>query len=119
MNLRIAPEYLRFRISEAEFALLQSGETLQSFTHIAEGVYLSYTILNDKTTIRHSDCLLNLETVQNKEATHLNLSVCPEGIEQLISGKDGIRAFIAFANGEMLTVGLEVDIHSIKGTSKS
>ncbi len=122
MNLRIASEYIRFRISKDEFFQLQSHEPLTGVTRIAEIICLEYTLRVDTATHRFDEKLLDLATVQKPHAIQLKLTIFSKGMDQLksdLGGKDGIREFLTFSNGDILTVGLEIDLHSEKGTVKS
>lgn len=122
MNLRLAPEQIRFRIAEAELSTLIATGSLSSVTTLAENLFLEYTIRTVSMPTNTDGELLELTTRCDSGSTHLDLTVFSDGIEQLQSdttAKDGIKTHQAFANGDMLTVWLEIDLHSKKGAGKS
>lgn len=115
MNLRLAPEHLRFRISENEFATLAAGGTLNAAITLSDTLRLEYHVQTVATAQSLEGQLLNLSSSSTDGVTCLVLSVFTDGLEQLKSGKagkDGVREYQAFANGEMLSLGLEIDLHS-------
>lgn len=122
MNLRIAPEYLRFRISEDEFFQLESCAPLSGFTRITETLCFEYTLRVDKSTHPQGKSLLDLATYIRPHAIRYILTVFSVSMDQLKSDlgcKDGIREFVTFSNGDILTVGLDVDLHSKQSASKT
>jgi hypothetical protein len=122
VNLRLAPEHLRFRISESELATLAAGGPLDAAITVADALRLEYQIRTVATAQSPRGQTMNLSSSYANGAMCLVLTVFGDGLHQLksgLAGKDGIRESLAFANGEMLTVGLEIDLHSKKGADKS
>lgn len=65
---------------------------------------------------------LELTTHANEGETRYMLTVFADGVARLKSGnagKDGLQEHLAFENGDLLSIGLEIDLHSKKGASKS
>ena len=117
MNLRIAPEYLRFRIAADEFASLLSTGKLQSYTQCSDTVRCDYAIHTDPSTTSADDCILELSTTTVAAGLRFDLTVFSDGIARLQSGqvgKDGLREHQALASGDLLSIGLEIDLHSKK-----
>ena len=117
MNLRIAPEQLRFRLSAAEFATLAATGMLQSATQLTECCRLDYLIRVDTAASAPTGQALELSTSTTSTGPRFELTVFANGLQQLQSGgagKDGIREHLAFANGDLLSIGLEIDLHSKK-----
>ena len=122
MNLRIAPEHIRFRISEDEFATLLAQGALVNSTMFDGIARLDYAIRTQPDTATQDGQTLELSTHRRADTTTFELRVFTNGIDQLQSGnagKDGIQEHLAFDNGDMLTIGLEIDLHSKKGAGKS
>jgi hypothetical protein len=120
MNLRIAPEQLRFRISADEFASLCAAGILEINTQLSATDCLSYAIRTERAPKSADDRTLELISTATTSGKRLELVVFADGIAQLQStqvGKDGIQEHLAFANGELLTIGLEIDMHSKKGSA--
>lgn len=118
MNLRLAPEHLRYRISEQEFADLVEQGHLVDHTTLGNTILLKYAVRTDAAATNEEGAMLAFKTQHAAGALHFELTVFANGIDQLRSGnvdKDGIHEAMAFANGELLTVGLEIDLHSKKG----
>ena len=117
MNLRIAPEHIRFRISEAEFNTLITHGVLINSTTLGSTGHLDYSILVHPNVTSVDGQILDLTRHLCSDGMVLELSLFAHGIEQLkngIAGKDGIQEHLAFDNGSMLTIGLEIDLHSKK-----
>ena len=122
MNLRIAPEHLRFRISEDEFAALCTHSVLAQQTTLGATSVLEYTLRTQPHATDTNGQILSFAAQTSATGCLFELSVFADGIAALKSnqaGKDGIQEHLAFENGDMLTIGLEIDLHSKKGTSKS
>ena len=122
MNLKIAPEQIRFRISETEFATLTATGSLQNVTQLAECNRLDYRIRVNAAPRSTADQVLEFSSTITSAGTQLMLTVFADGIRQLQSsdaGKDGIREHLSFANGDLLSIGLEIDLHSKKGAAGS
>ena len=120
MNLKIAPEQIRFRISATEFATLTATGALQNVTQLADGWQLDYIIRTDNAPRSGADRILEFSTTATATGTRLELTVFADGIRQLQSGetnKDGIREHLSFVNGNLLSIGLEIDLHSKKGVA--
>lgn len=120
MNLKIAPEQIRFRISAEEFAVLTATGALCNTTLLSESLRLNYRIDINAAPISTAGRVLELSTAATSDGTELNLTVFADGIRQLQSGqssKDGIREHLSFANSDLLSIGLEIDLHSKKGTT--
>ena len=117
MNLKIAPEQIRFRISATEFATLTATGALQNVTQLADGWQLDYIIRTDNAPRSSAGQILEFATSTTATGTQLALTVFADGIQQLQAAeaaKDGIREHLAFANGNLLSIGLEIDLHSKK-----
>lgn len=122
MNLRFAPEQLRFRISEQEFANLMAHGLLEHSIVLGDNSSLNYSLRTDTTATGHEGGMLQLASRIEDGVMRCELTLFAKGIDQLKSGstgKDGIRESIAFANGDLLTVGVEIDLHSKKGADPS
>lgn len=121
MNLRIAPEHVRFRLSNDEFATLLTHGSLADHTTLG-GATLDYTIHIQPTPCGPTGQQLELTTTSDTTGTRFQLDVFGDGVTRLQSGsagKDGIQEHRAFDNGDLLTIGLEIDLHSKKGADKS
>lgn len=119
MNLKIAPEQIRFRVSAMEFATLSATGMLENATQLGDGWRLDYLIRTETAPCSNAGRMLEFSTTDTSTGTRLELAVFADGIRQLQSeqaGKDGIREHLAFANGDFLSIGLEIDLHSKKGT---
>ena len=115
VNLKIAPEQIRFRISATEFATLSTTGTLENVTQLGDGWRLDYTIHVNDAPSSSAGRILEFSTAATSTGTRLELTIFSDGIRQLQSGqagKDGIREHLAFANGDLLSIGLEIDLHS-------
>lgn len=122
MNLRFAPEQLRLRISEQEFANLMAHGLLEHSIVLGDNSSLNYSLRTDTTATGHEGGMLQLASRIEDGVMRCELTLFAKGIDQLKSGstgKDGIRESIAFANGDLLTVGVEIDLHSKKGADPS
>jgi hypothetical protein len=122
VNLRIAPEYLRFRIAADEFAILLTTGTLQSHTQCSDTVRWDYAIHTNPATASAEDRTLELATSAVVTGLRFDLTVFADGIVRLQSGqtgKDGLREHQALANGDLLSIGLEIDLHSKKDAATS
>lgn len=122
MNLRIAPEHIRFRISEDEFATLMTHGALSNGTSLGGMASFYYAIRTHHAATNREGHTLALSTHAGEGITRYILTVFANGIAQLRSGntsKEGIQDHLAFDNGDMLTISLEIDLHSKKGTRKS
>ena len=107
MNLRIAPEHIRFRISEAEFNTLITHGVLINSTTLGSTGHLDYSILVHPNVTSVDGQILDLTRHLCSDGMVLELSLFAHGIEQLkngIAGKDGIQEHLAFDNGAMLRV---------------
>lgn len=117
MNLRIAPEYFRFRITANEFASLLNTGTLQSYTQCSDTVRCDYAIHTDPATTSADDYILELRSTTVATGLRFDLTVFSDGIARLQSGqvgKYGLREHQVLANGDLLSIGLEIDLHSKK-----
>ncbi len=122
MNLRIAPEHIRFRISEEEFATLLAHGALSNGTSLGGTANFYYAIRIHHAATNRDGQSLALATHASEDITRYVLTLFADGISQLQSegaGKDGVQEHLAFDNGDMLTIGLEIDLHSKKGAGKS
>lgn len=122
MNLRIAPEYLRFRITADEFATLLTTGTLQSHTQCSDVVRCDYVIQTNAAAIAAEGGSLELASAAVSTGLRFELTVFADGIARLQSGqagKDGLREHLALANGDLLSIGLEIDLHSKKDAATS
>lgn len=122
MNLRIAPEHMRFRISEDEFATLREHGILSNCTSFGNPSRLNYAIRMKSDAANLEGQIIELSIQMNEGLSSFELTVFANGISQLLSGnvgKNGIQEYLAFENGDLLTVGLEIDLHSKTGKDKS
>lgn len=122
MNLRIAPEQIRFRISADEFATLLEHGALSNGTSFGSAASFYYGIRSHQAATDREGHTLALATHADEGVTRYMLTVFADGIAQLrsgLTGKDGIQEHLAFENGDMLTIGLEIDLHSKNGTGKT
>lgn len=120
MNLRIASEQLRFRISANEFATLCADGILESNIRLSATDGLNYAIRTERTPKSADDRTLELASTTTANGSRIELIVFADGIAQLQTpqvGKDGIQEHLAFANGDLLSIGLEIDLHSKKGAN--
>lgn len=117
MNLRIAPEYLRFRITADEFAALLTTGILRSHTQCSDAVRCDYVIQTNAATTATEGHILELASAAVPTGLRFELTVFAVGIARLQSGeagKDGLREHLALVNGDLLSIGLEIDLHSKK-----
>ncbi len=115
MNLRIAPEHIRFRITEAEFNTLTTHGVLINSTTLSGTGRLDYVIRIHPDAANSDGQALQLTTQLRSDAVVLEISLFADGLKQLQSGigsKEGVQAHLAFDTGAMLTIGLEIDLHS-------
>ncbi len=119
MNLRIAPEYLRFRISDGEFETLLTTGILQAHTQCSEKVRCDYSIHTHPERTSTDGRTLDLTTKTTETGLGFDLTVFADGIARMQSGKvgkDGLSEHQALASGDLLTISLEIDLHSKKST---
>gem|GEM_PF-2695374 len=117
MNLRIAPEQIRFRITADEFATLIAKGVLEDVTQLSETLHLSYSIRTNASNKSSKNRTLELSTSVLSNGTRFELTLFIDGINQLRSGlcvNDGLREHLAFTSGDLLSIGLEIDLHSKK-----
>lgn len=122
MNLRIAPEHIRFRISADEFKSLIEHGVLSAGTAFGEFSNLYYGIRTHHAPKNPDGSFLSFSTHSGDGITRFVLTVFAEGIAKLQTDgveKDGICEHLAFENGDLLTIGLEIDLHSRKDAVKS
>ncbi|MBU3656462.1 MAG: hypothetical protein FGM35_00325 [Rhodocyclaceae bacterium] len=122
MNLRIAPEHIRFRISAEEFVTLLTHGALSNGTSFGNAECFYYGIRSHPSATDREGFTLALATYAEEGLTRYMLTVFADGIAQLhsgLAGKDGIQEHLTFENGDMLTIGLEIDLHSKKGTGRT
>ena len=121
VNLKIAPEQIRFRITEDEFSMLIVHGTLSNATPFGSAC-LYYGIRTHNAATNREGHMLELNAHSGEGDTHYMLTVFTEGIARLKSGnapKDGIQEHLAFDNGDLLSICLEIDLHSKKGGGQS
>lgn len=121
VNLKIAPEHIRFRITEDEFSMLMEHGTLSNATSFGS-LCLYYGIRTHNAATNREGHILELNAHSGEGDTRYMLTVFTDGIARLKSGnaaKDGIQEHLAFDNGDLLSIGLEIDLHSKKGSDKS
>ena len=119
MNLRIAPEQIRFRITADEFATLIATGILENSTQLTVTHRLAYSIRTNASTKSREGSTLALSSSDLFHGTHFELTLFADGISQLQSGqcgKDGLQEHLAFSSGDLLSIGLEIDLHSKKET---
>jgi len=117
VNLRIALEQIRFRITSDEFATLIATGILERSTQLADTLYLAYAIRTNASTKSGEGRTLELSTSALSNGTRFELMLFADGVTQLQSsqcGKDGLQEHLAFASGDLLSIGLEIDLHSKK-----
>lgn len=117
MNLRIAPEYIRFRIAEEELEALHHQGSLTDCTHMANQLSMAYTLQLERPEDCMGSALLKLHVQHDAQGMRVVVTVAKQAMVQLYepsSHKDGIREFLVFDHGGLLTVDLQVDLHSKK-----
>lgn len=115
MNLRISPQSIRFRMSAEEYAELRRAARLEGVTALGAGQALHYRILC--TTLPAAGRQLELASTSDAQGMQLTLTVTPEALAQLdpeAPSKEGVKDEQRDAAGEMLTLGLEIDIRREK-----
>ena len=115
MNLRIAPEHIRFRISDSEFNQLLAVGVLINTVSLSSVVSLDYEIRIISDLANEHGQLIKLSSQATQKSMKLHLSIFSDGISRLqngSSGKDGIQEHVALNNGDLLTIGIEIDLHS-------
>lgn len=120
MNLRIAPEQIRFRITTDDFETLIAKGVLENATQISDALHLHYSIRTSPSAQSSEGRSLELSTSASSHGTRLELMLFADGVHQLQSGqcgKDGLREHLAFTGGALLSIGLEIDLHSKKGSN--
>lgn len=115
MKLRIAPEHIRFRISKSEFnQLLTDGVLINTIT-LSNVVRLDCEIRINSDLSNEDGQILKFSSQTIHETVRFHLSILKHGINRLQSdtfSKDGIQEHVAFNNGDLLTIGIEIDLHS-------
>lgn len=122
MNLRIGPEQIRFRITADEFATLIEHGALSNGTSFGESANIYYGVRTHRAAANRDGSCLSLATHADDGTTRYILTVFSDGMAKLQNnggGKDGICEHFAFENGDMLTIGLEIDLHSKRNADKS
>ena len=117
MNLKIGPEHIRFRITEREFDSLVEHGALSNGTSFGESTNCYYGIRTHQAAKNRDGQSLALATHANEGTIRFILTVFADAIAQLKTGsvgKDGVTDHVAFESGDMLTIGLEIDVHSKK-----
>ena len=117
MNLRIEPEHVRFRITAQEFSSLIDHGALSNGTSFGESANFYYGIRTHQAAKDREGHSLALAAHANDGTTRFVLTVFTDAIEKLKSGtfaKDGVVEHLVYGNGDMLTIGLEIDLHSKK-----
>lgn len=115
MNLRIAPEQIRFRISADEFESLMATGVLENTVQLSDALHCVYVIRTNTAEKSKEGRVLELSTTALSNGTRLELTLYANGVSHLQSGqcgKDGLREHLAFVGGELLSIGLEIDLHS-------
>jgi hydroxyacyl-ACP dehydratase HTD2-like protein with hotdog domain len=118
VNLRIAPEHIRFRISEQELHHIHQQGSITQCTRVSDTLSMHYTLELAASTDRIMPALLHLQTRQEEHVIGFLLTIGHEALAQLLSPlqrQNRIRESLTLANGDFLTVDLEVDLHSKKG----
>lgn len=122
MNLKISPEHIRFRISADECAMLLSLGVLENVTQLPNMQQLDYVIRTNTAATSQNNRILELISVNTSHGLRLELTVFANGIELLQSEqtqKSGIQEHLDFPPSNLLTVGLEIDLHSKKNSASS
>lgn len=113
MKLRLAPEHIRFRISKDEYERLKNTEEISEATHLSGGFRIRYQIASHSDGVSANGNALELVHITTSAETTLILTVYHSAVEMLalpIHAKEGVKAFLTFDDGEMLTVAIEIDL---------
>ena len=118
MNLRIAPEQIRFRISADEFESLKATGLLENYIQLSDTLNCVYAIQTNATEKSKEGRVLELSTTALSNGILFELTLYADGVTKLQTcqyGKDGLREHLALVGGNLLSLGLEIDLHSKKG----
>lgn len=78
-------------------------------------VSLDYEIRIISDLANEQDQLIRFSSQATQKSIRLHLSIFSDGIKQLQGEgyrKDGIQEHVALNNGDLLTIGIEIDLHS-------
>jgi hypothetical protein len=111
MNLRLARDSLRFRISKDELPLLLAGERLVETIPLAD-VVVTVTIEAEDRLDEKPSRLLSLKSCSINSATSITLLLSPQALRELSEKHDsrnGVEALVHGENGSQILLTLEVD----------
>jgi hypothetical protein len=112
MNLRLAREALRFRISKEELPLLLAGERLVEAIPLTDGVVVTVTIESGDLLDDKPARLLSLASCSAEDGTSITLMLSPPGLRELAEkheSRDGVEALVHGQDGREILLTLEVD----------
>jgi hypothetical protein len=112
MNLRLAREALRFRISKEELPLLLAGERLVEAIPLTDGVVVTVTIESGDLLDDKPSRLLSLASCSAEDGTSITLMLSPPGLRELAEkheSRDGVEALVHGQDGREILLTLEVD----------
>lgn len=113
MKLRLAPEHIRYRISRSEFDALMTSRVIRDRLWMSSAINIQYQIELKEQVISPEDKLMDFEANPTPEGISLNLTLYSQVIDLLelsVHAKNGVKEFLTFGNGEMLTITVEIDM---------
>ena len=93
---------------------------LENAVQLSDALHCVYVIRTNATEKSKEGRVLELSSTALSSGTRFELTLYANGVSQLQSGqcgKDGLREHLAFVGGELLSIGLEIDLHSKKGAN--
>ena len=112
MNLRLAREALRFRISKEELPLLLAGERLVETIPLTDGVVVTVTIESGDLLDDKPSPPLSLTSCSIEDGTSITLRLSPPALRELSEkhkSRDGVEALVHGHDGREILLTLEVD----------
>jgi hypothetical protein len=112
MNLRLARDSLRFRISKEELPLLLAGERLEETIPLADGVVVRVTIEAEDLPEEKPSRLLSLKSCSVNGGISITLLLSPAALRELSEkheSRNGVEALVRGENGREILLTLEVD----------
>lgn len=113
MKLRLAPEHIRYRISRSEFDRLITSSAIRDQLCLSSALKIHYQIILKEQASSPEDKLMDFEASPTAEGINLNLTLYSHVIDLLElpeHAKHGVKEFLTFDNGEMLTITVEIDM---------
>jgi len=112
VNLRLARDSLRFRISKDELPLLLAGERLVETIPLTDDVVVTVTIETGDLPDEKPSRLLSLKSCSINGATSITLLLSPPALRELSEkqeSRNGVEALVQGENGSEILLTLEVD----------